>query len=255
MKSSFKRIFVGSMLTVMASLLILPAAFAQSSSAEKIQPYIDTIDQAERGMTLWQMITGGGLVMVVLGALSLLALAIIVYEFMALKVSAMAPKKFCDELILKLEKGEFKAAKKQCGTAQPANIIARIAESGLDKIETRPLVSREAMENATRKEIGRLWQNLSYLSDISTIAPLLGLLGTVLGMIQAFSVIAVQSTGVKPILLAAGVSKAMITTAAGLIVAIPVMLFYSYFRGKVQEITSVIETYATDLIKITEEAK
>lgn len=233
--------------------LLAHVSFAQTPGAE-LQPYINSIDQAEKGMTLWQMILAGGYVMIVLGLLSLLALAIIVYEFMTLKVSILAPKKFAEDVIQRLEKGEFKAAKKMC-TGQPNNLIARIVQSALDKIETRPVVSREAMENATRKEIGQLWQTLSYLSDISTIAPLLGLLGTVLGMIQAFSVIAVQSTGVKPILLAAGVSKAMITTAAGLIVAIPVMLFYSYFRGKVQEITSAIETYSTDMMKIIEEAK
>ena len=109
------------------------------------------------------------------------------------------------------------------------------------------------MENHTKKEIGGMWQNISYLADIATIAPLVGLLGTVLVMIQAFNVIAFQTAVVKPILLAGGVSKAMVTTAGGLIVAIPVMLFYAYFRGKVQDISNVVESYATDIIKFIEE--
>ena len=108
------------------------------------------------------------------------------------------------------------------------------------------------MENCGRKEVATLWQNISYLADIATVAPMVGLLGTVLGMIQAFNVIAFQTAVVKPILLAGGVSKAMVTTAGGLIVAIPIMIFYAYFRGKVQEISSIVESYLTDIIKIVE---
>ena len=232
------------------------AAYAQAQAQTpktEMAPYIHSVEQTEKGMTLWQMIVAGGAVMIFLGALSVGAIAIIAYEFMTLKAENLAPKKFSEDIILKLEKGEFKAAKKMCAE-NPKNAIARIVEAGLNKVETRPVVAREAMENATRKEIADLWQVLSYLADIASIAPLLGLLGTVLGMIQAFSVIVVQTTGVKPILLAAGVSKAMITTAAGLIVAIPVLLFYSYFRSKVQEISNIIGTYSTDIIKIIEEA-
>ena len=104
------------------------------------------------------------------------------------------------------------------------------------------------MEHRARIEIGNLWQNLNYLSDIVTVAPLLGLLG----MIQAFHAIPLQSAGVKTTLLAAGISKAMVTTAAGLIVAIPALMAYSYFRGKVQEVINVIEIYGTDIIEVME---
>ncbi len=239
-------------LTAFVFFLLANAASAQTQT-EAITPYINSAEATERGMTLWQMIVAGGSVMIVLGLLSLAALAIIIYEFMTLKVATLAPKKFSEEVIQKLEKKDFKSAKKIC-TANPNNIISRVVSAGLDKIESRAIVAREAMENTARKEIGQLWQTLSYLADIANIAPLLGLLGTVLGMIQAFSVIVVQSAGVKPILLAAGVSKAMITTAAGLIVAIPVMLFYSYFRAKVQEVSNVVETYSTDIIKIIDQS-
>jgi biopolymer transport protein ExbB len=81
---------------------------------------------------------------------------------------------------------------------------------------------------------------------------LIGLLGTVIGMIRAFNAIAFQTAVVKPILLAGGVSQAMVTTAAGLIVAIPAMIFYAYFRGRVHDITNIVENYSTDIIKIVE---
>jgi biopolymer transport protein ExbB len=190
--------------------------------------------------------------MIFIGILSLAGLALVVYDFMTLDVNKLAPRKFCDELIGTLEEGSLKSVKEMC--SKNNNIISRIALSGIEKNQKGKggIVVKEAMENTARIEIGNLWQNISYLSDIAQIAPLLGLLGTVLGMIQAFTVIVVQSAGVKPVMLAAGVSKAMITTAAGLIVAIPVLLFYAYFRGKVQEITNVVDTYSSDIIKIME---
>ena len=135
------------------------------------------------------------------------------------------------------------------------NMISTIILAGLDKKQKGPLLVRESIEVAARKEVGMLWQGISYLADVATVAPLIGLLGTVLGMIQAFNVIAFQTAVVKPILLAGGVSKAMVTTAGGLIVAIPAMLFYSYFKGKVQDISNAVESYTTDVIKVIEETK
>ena len=139
-------------------------------------------------------------------------------------------------------------------TQEKENLIAKIVLAGLDKTKKKPgdILVREAMEHRARIEIGGLWQNLNYLSDIVAVAPLLGLLGTVLGMIQAFHAVPLQSAGAKTALLSAGISKAMVTTAAGLIVAIPVLMSYSYFRGKVQEVTNTIEIYVTDIIKIME---
>ena len=108
------------------------------------------------------------------------------------------------------------------------------------------------MEQRARIEIGNLWQNLNYLSDIVTVAPLLGLLGTVFGMIQAFSAVPLQSTGVKVPVMVAGISKAMVATGAGLVVAIAVLMAYSFFRGRVQALTNVIEMYTDDVIKAME---
>ena len=106
------------------------------------------------------------------------------------------------------------------------------------------------MDNVARKEMGVLWQRIGILSDIAAIAPMIGLLGTVVGMIQAFNTIAFQTAVVKPILLAGGIGKAMITTAGGLVVAIPAMLAYSYFRIKVQNIMHIVENYSADIIKL-----
>jgi len=217
----------------------------------ELQPYIDSVDQVQKGMTLWQLIKTGGFIMIVLAGLSIAGIASIVYNFMNLKLVRLAPDDFTEDIIQKLTKKKHKIAEELCKSQD--NVISKIVLSGLNKRSKGPMVAREAAESSARREIADLWQNISYLSDIAIISPMVGLLGTVLGMIQAFNVIAFQAAVVKPILLAGGVSKAMITTAGGLIVAIPAMIFYSYFRGKVQEISNSVETHTSDILKIMEE--
>ncbi|MFC1576882.1 MotA/TolQ/ExbB proton channel family protein [Candidatus Omnitrophota bacterium] len=238
------------LLLFIACMLLSSACGAAEDTSAELKPYIESVEQAKEGMTLWEMIKTGGLVMVVLGVISVIMIAITIYNFLTLKVANLTPRDFSDELVQKLEEGKELAVRGMCGPQK--SIIANIVMAGLDKKHKGHALAREAMENCERREISDLWQNISYLADIAVVAPLIGLLGTVLGMIQAFNVIAFQAAVVKPILLAGGVSKAMVTTAGGLIVAIPAMLFYAYFRGKVQSIANIVETYSTDIIKIIE---
>jgi biopolymer transport protein ExbB len=199
-------------------------------------------------MTLWETLKAGGGVMIVIGLLSVAALAIIIYDFMMLNVNKLAPRRLFQEVMPKLEIKDFNAAKTIC-SQQPNTIISKIVMAGLERRNPMDDDAREAMENTARVELTNLWQNINYLSDIVAVAPLLGLLGTVLGMIQAFHAVPLQSASLKTTLLAAGISKAMVTTASGLIVAIPALIAYSYFRGQVQMVTNVIEIYSTDITK------
>ena len=110
-------------------------------------------------------------------------------------------------------------------------------------IENRPLSSVVAV-----KLLGE-----AFGFSAVTVAPLMGLLGTVLGMIQAFNVISYAGASLKPIMLVGGISKALVTTAAGLVIAVPVLSVYSYFRGIVQDISNRVEMYSTDIMKLIEE--
>ena len=205
-------------------------------------------DQMPAEMTLWQTLKAGGGVMVVIGFLSVAAVAIIIYDFMMLNVGKLAPSKLFEDVMSKLESRDFASAKTLC-RERNNTIISKIVLAGLDRRNPMDNSASEAMENTARVELTNLWQNISYLSDIVAVAPLLGLLGTVLGMIQAFHAVPLQSASVKTTLLAAGISKAMVCTASGLIVAIPALMAYSYFRGQVQQVTNMIEIYSTDIIK------
>ncbi len=205
-------------------------------------------DQMAVPMTLWQTLKAGGGVMVVIGLLSVIALAIVVYDAMMLNVNKLAPQGLFNDVMRKLETRDFGSAKTLC-RQENNTIISKIVLAGLDRRNPLDDTAREAMESTARIELTNLWQNINYLSDIVAVAPLLGLLGTVLGMIQAFRAVPLQSASIKTTLLAAGISKAMVTTASGLIVAIPALIAYSYFRGQVQQVTNMIEIYSTDLIK------
>jgi biopolymer transport protein ExbB len=235
-------------LGIFAFLLLLNygshAAYAQASSL----PPIGGSDQMPTELTLWQTLKAGGGVMVVIGLLSVVAVAIVIYDLMMLNVDKLAPRRLFNEVMRKLEGRDFGAAQTLC-RKENNTIISKIVLAGLERRNPLDDTAREAMESTARIELTNLWQNINYLSDIVAVAPLLGLLGTVLGMIQAFHAVPLQSASIKTTLLAAGISKAMITTASGLIVAIPSLMAYSYFRGQVQQITNMIEIYSTDIIK------
>lgn len=234
-------------------ILIIGLFFFRYANAEEIQTLVDSVEASKEGMSLWQIIQSGGVIMIVLGILSIVAGALIIYNFLVLKKNKLIPKEFADSVIDNLDQGKINYVSNLCRTNN--NLIAIIVYAGLSRRKRGVVLMREAIAQSVKHEVGILWQNISYLADIASIAPLIGLLGTVLGMIQAFNVVAFQSAVVKPILLAGGVSKAMVTTAGGLVVAIPVMIFYSYFRAQLQEITNIVETYSTDVLRILEEVK
>lgn len=234
---------IGTFVVLMVMILHPHAGYAQVPGV----PAIGTGQMPDQ-MTLWQTLKAGGGVMVVIGLLSIAALAIVLYDIRILTVNRLAPRGLYDAVMNKIEMKDFGAAKSIC-RSQNSNIISKIVLAGLDRKNPTDEAAREAMESCARIELTGLWQNISYLTDIVAVAPLLGLLGTVLGMIQAFHAVPLQSASLKTTLLAAGISKAMVTTASGLVVAIPALIAYSYFRGQVQQITNVVEIYCTDIVK------
>lgn len=236
---------------ILCVCLIGLATFALAQNApEAVKPYIANVEEAKEGMTLWQMIKSGGLVMFILALLSLFTTYLIVYNFMTLKEELIIPKKFTDEVLEMIEEKDTKKLHYLFETQ--SCLMGEILKDGFKKKGKSSVFIKEDIENALRKRLGKLWQDISYLADVASIAPLIGLLGTVLGMIQAFNVIAFQTAVVKPILLAGGVSKAMVTTAGGLIVAIPAFIFYSYFRARVQTLSDGMETFSGDVIHLIE---
>lgn len=213
------------------------SAFAKSSGGGAV----------EKGMTLWQLISAGGTCMIFLGLLSVVAAAIIVYHLKYVTADKLVPSDFIENLLVLLEKKEYQKATAVC--KQQENMIAAIALAGLNKLSKGKTVVQEAILHEGKARIEKLWQNLTYLGDIAVVAPMLGLLGTVLGMIHAFNYFKLGV--INPVVLAQGLAKAMINTAFGLVITVPALIFYSYFRGKLTSITATAERVSAEIIQTT----
>lgn len=178
---------------------------------------------------------------------SLLSLAFALERFAYLRTVKMDVDNFMVRIRKAVEAGRVMEAIAVC-EATP-NPIANLIKAGLKKHKAERAIIKEAIEDAAGAEIPKLERFLTAMSTIATITPLLGLLGTVIGMIQAFSVIAVQGTG-NPHALAGGISGALMTTALGLVVAIPTIMAYNYFTNKVNNFITGMELRSSEVVDI-----
>jgi biopolymer transport protein ExbB len=205
-------------------------------------------------LTLPQLMEMGGWLMYVLAALSVLGLALIVYYALVLRLRAVAPAAQALRLRELLKEKRGRDARELC--AQRPTALAAVTAAGLDFLKenpgAKPDMLKEIMESEGARQAGRMQNMIHYLLDLSAVAPMVGLLGTVIGMLKAFNSVAFDLAKARPMELAGGVAQALITTIAGLIVAIPAMMAYSWFRGRVIKLTGRLEEASTDLLAILE---
>lgn len=197
--------------------------------------------------SLFPLIERGGWVMWPITLLSILALAIILERTWVLVVRSerIIPRSFLRELEARLDRNEIKEAVVAC--RRDDSLMARVILAGLDQFGSPRSVVREAFEDAGRRESQELERFLGMLAAIAGVSPLLGLLGTVLGMIQIFQQIAGEHIGQYESL-AGGIYVALITTAAGLIVAIPSYLAYRSFAGLADIKTREMEEWSVKVL-------
>ena len=193
----------------------------------------------QKGMTLWDLLVAGGWVMIPLALISIAATASAIYHFRNVTPEKMTPVDVTENILSLTESKQYDKAIAVC--KQQPNMISSIALKGLERVGKGKMVVEEAIQYEGKAQTEKLWQNLSYFGDMAVIAPMLGLLGTILGMIDAFNYQAFKAGIIKPIALAQGLAKAMITTAFGLIIAVPILMLYAYFRGRVGTIASNAE--------------
>ncbi len=203
-------------------------------------------------MTLQQIIETGGWLMYVLAAMSVVGVALVIYFLAALRRGQIIPASFVDSLRTLLREGRFVEAQTACRNNGSA--IASISGSALDYVLRSPkpdsALLREIVEGEGGRQATMIQNQTQYLMDIGVIAPMVGLLGTVVGMLKAFNSVALDLTKAKPMLLAQGVSQALITTVGGLVVAIPAMIAYAYFRGRASRLISDLEKNSAELITL-----
>lgn len=202
--------------------------------------------------TLWEVVVSGGPVMIPLGLLSVIAVMLVLVYFFTMRRGAVVTKRYMTTADALLRKRDYLGLLAISNRHREA--VARIMQRTLDFITQHPEATfaeaREIAETEGTRQAAALNQRIAYLADIGTIAPMLGLFGTVLGMIKAFSVVASDIVASRPIMLAEGVSEALVTTAAGLLIGIPAMAAYAFFRGRVQSLIAELEAASTRLIAL-----
>lgn len=191
-------------------------------------------------------------VYVVLAGMSVLTLALILYFFIVLRRRHVVPEPFRTELMDKLKNGSLEDARRLCdfrGGALSSVILAALAHVR-NVPDADAMLLRDAIEAEGARQSEALEGQTQFLMDIAVVAPMVGLLGTVFGMMLAFNAVSDQIAVVRPTALVAGVNKAMLTTAFGLVVGIPAMAFYAYFRRCASKLVSLLEVNASEMLML-----
>lgn len=196
---------------------------------------------------MFELLKAGGFLIWPILLCSVIALAIILERFLALKTSDVAPPELLDRIQRHLKKGELD--NKFINEIEENSPLGRVLAAGLRNPNQHRVVIKESIEEAGRHVVHDLERHLQTLGTIANITPLLGLLGTVIGMIKVFSAITTFGVG-DPQTLAEGISEALVTTAAGLSVGIPSLMFHRYFKGKINVLTVDMEQHALKFMKI-----
>jgi len=198
---------------------------------------------------MYEFISQGGIVMYILIVASLVSLTIIFERFWSLRASAVIPASDIAAVENQVREDNVEQALELCKNNNTA--MSRILWVALKNRGVKRSIMKEILEEVGRQEVAHLERFIGILALIAAISPLLGLLGTVIGMIEVFQVISVEGVG-KADVLAAGISKALNTTAAGMVVAIPTLVAYRFFEAKVNQYVIEIEQHAlyfVDLLK------
>ena len=238
MKKSYLYIllFAGLMLI---GVLCQPAG-AQTVSTNSV---LTEVDAEVLNMSVGEIFDAGGWAMFPLIALSLLTGALVIYFFLSLRGSQIGPESLEEEIVKLVRMGAFDDASRLCEVKTCA--LSSIGLAGLDHqkgvSDMEPAILKDILEGAGARESEKLQGQTQYLLDIAVVSPMMGLLGTVFGMLKAFNAVALDVASAKPVVLAGGVSEALITTALGLMVGIPAMIFYAYFRRRASVLISGLE--------------
>lgn len=205
---------------------------------------------------MWELIIKGGPLMWPIIMCSVIAFAVFLERMWYLRSAKIDTGKFMKDISYKVRSNKVMEAVDMCNSTKGP--IAHILKSGIMKYDKPRDEIKEAIEDAGVHEVPLLERNIGVLATIAHIAPLLGLLGTVTGMVRAFQVIEVKAMGMVPVNpgdLAGGIWEALITTVGGLSVAIPTYVVYNYLVNRVDNLVLDMEKSATELVNLLSDQK
>jgi biopolymer transport protein ExbB len=196
---------------------------------------------------VFELVQAGGWLMIPIVFCSIIAASICVERFWTLRVDQIAPKNLLSQVWNWIRHSEMDAQRlRELRTHSP---LGQILAAGISSHRLGRDMMKESIEEVAGHVVHELERYLNTLGTVAAISPLLGLLGTVIGMIKVFTAIKLEGTG-NAAVLAGGISEALITTAAGLTVAIPSLFFYRYFQRKVDELVINMEQEALKLVEV-----
>jgi biopolymer transport protein ExbB len=227
------------------------AQVTESGNAGGVTTAAKAAAAGTKDVTLWEMIASGGwYIMIPMAVLSILLVYIAIERFMAIQKAVRGESTFMKQVREYIVDGKLDAARNLCATTD--NPYARMVEKGISKIG-RPLKDIEAsVENVAKIEIFRLEKGVSLLATIAGAAPMIGFLGTVIGMIITFNEMRV-SPSIKIEALSGGIMMAMVTTVVGLIIGIIAYIMYNTLVSKVQTVISKMETTSIEFLDLLDE--
>ncbi len=226
--------------------MILQATIAETlgDTLAMSQTVTELAEDSIEKMNLFDMAVKGGWIMIVLAALSILCFYILFERLHKYRKVSNVDPHFMDRICDYLRDGEIKSAVIFCQASDTP--LSRIVEKGISLKGKSKQDIQAGMENAANIEIAKLEKGLSIMSTIASAAPMIGFLGTVIGMVRAFWEMSNAGNNIDVALLSGGIYEAMITTVGGLIVGIIALFAYNYLVTKVDGITNTMESYILD---------
>jgi biopolymer transport protein ExbB len=202
-------------------------------------------------LSFWELAQMGGWILAILSVMSIFAVYIFIERFLAINKASKEEKNFMNNIRDFIHDGRIDSAVVLCKNNESP--IARMIEKGLNRIG-KPLNDiNAAIENVGKLEVSKLEKNIAGLATISGTGPMLGFLGTVIGMIKAFYDMSMAGNNIDIALLSTGIYQAMVTTVAGLIVGIIAYVCYNILVSKVEKLVFVLEARATEFMDVLHE--
>ena len=238
----------------------VPTAYAQTDTADEpavvvdpeASPEANSPSEAEPIPTqdLWSIIRDGGPLMIPIGICSLILVAFVFERAISLRRSRVIPGPFVKRFLKQLREGELDREKALELCHDNVSPVAEVFGGAVRKWGRPAVEVEQAIIDAGERATNGLRRYLRVINGVATVTPLLGLLGTVVGMIRAFNNIATADALGRPELLAKGISEALLTTAAGLTVAIPALIFYLFFVSRVDRLIIEIDAMGQEVVQV-----
>ena len=215
-------------------------------------PVVESVTEpTEIRMSLWDMTVQGGWIMLILAVFSVIALYIFIERFVTINKAAKKDDAFMETIRLYMKDGKLADAKVIC--QKKSTPLSRMIEKGISRVG-KPLSDiQTAIENVGNLEVSNLEKGVALLAMISGAGPMLGFLGTVIGMIRAFYDMSMAGNNIDIELLSTGIYQAMVTTVGGLIVGIIAFIFYNILVSQIDKVVNLLESKSIEFMDLLNE--